>query len=262
MTLVAALIGLATALACVTELDATKMVVTLVFALLAHAGVNVMNDYYDALNDKGAVNTERIFPYTGGVRFIKNGVLGLRETSLIGSALLVLVAIAGMLLAWASAPELLIIGGLGLVIGWNYSAPPFMLNARGPGERCGWAGCSLVAVGADFAQRGQFAAMPLVVTASYSLLLTNIPFVNQFPDRSADEAAAKRTWVVRLGPHGARWGFQSLPDWPTLDYSRTHAGGAPRGFSRRDSDCVTVSACCSVGVASRLPAARPRRLSS
>jgi 1,4-dihydroxy-2-naphthoate octaprenyltransferase len=96
-----------------------------------------------------------------------------------------------------------------------------MLNARGLGEVCVWAGFSLVAVGADFVQRGQFAAMPLVVTSSYSLLVTNILFVNQFPDRNADEAGGKRTWIVRLGPQAARWGYPAIAG---LAYLWTLAG--------------------------------------
>jgi len=207
VTLVAALIGLATAFASGITLNAATAWATVVFALVAHAGVNVMNDYYDALNGTDDLNTERIFPFTGGSRFIQNGVLGVRETFLYGSALLGLVAVGGIFLAWVSGPGLLIVGVLGLVIGWAYSAPPLMLNGRGLGEICVWGGFSLVAVGADFVQRGHFAAMPMNVTTSYALLVTNILFINQFPDKNADEAAGKRTWVVRLGPVTARWGY-------------------------------------------------------
>jgi 1,4-dihydroxy-2-naphthoate octaprenyltransferase len=32
------------------------------------------------------------------------------------------------------------------------------------------------------------------------LLVTNILFINQFPDRQADEKSGKRHWVVRLQP--------------------------------------------------------------
>jgi 1,4-dihydroxy-2-naphthoate octaprenyltransferase len=35
--------------------------------------VNVVNDYYDHLNGTDAANVERIFPFTGGSRFIQNG---------------------------------------------------------------------------------------------------------------------------------------------------------------------------------------------
>jgi 1,4-dihydroxy-2-naphthoate polyprenyltransferase len=37
--------------------------------------------------------------------------------------------------------------------------------------------------------------------------VTNILYINQFPDRKADAAAGKRHWVVRLPPEQARWGY-------------------------------------------------------
>ncbi len=88
---------------------------------------------------------------------------------------------------------------------WTYSAPPLKLNSRGWGEACVWAGFALIAIGADFVQRGQLSTMPLVAVASYALLVTDVLFINQFPDRKADEAAGKHHWVVRLGPLRARW---------------------------------------------------------
>jgi len=41
----------------------------------------------------------------------------------------------------------------------------------------------------------------------YALQVTNILYINQFPDRQADAAAGKRHWVVRLAPRQARWGY-------------------------------------------------------
>jgi hypothetical protein len=49
---------------------------TLLFALVAHAGANVINDYYDCDNDAG--NVERVYPFTGGSRFIQRDLLSPR----------------------------------------------------------------------------------------------------------------------------------------------------------------------------------------
>ncbi|MDO8811998.1 MAG: prenyltransferase [Gallionella sp.] len=97
-------------------------------------GVNVLNDYYDALNGTDAQNTGRIFPFTGGNRFIQNGVLTLAQTRNFGFALLFGVALAEPWLMLRSAPQLWYVGLAGLFIGWAYSAPPFRLNSRGMGE--------------------------------------------------------------------------------------------------------------------------------
>ena len=61
---------------------------TLVFALAAHAGVNVVNDYHDARNGTDAANSERLFPFTGGSRFIQNGVWSAQTTGIFGYLLL------------------------------------------------------------------------------------------------------------------------------------------------------------------------------
>ena len=66
------------------------------------------------------------------------------------------------------------------------------------------AGFALIAVGTDFVQRGAPSAAPWIASAGYALLVTNILFINQFPDRRADEAVGKRHWVVRLGAQRAR----------------------------------------------------------
>ena len=207
VTLVSCLMGLATAYSSAIPIDVPTAAATVVFALVAHAGINVLNDYYDALNGTDAANTERVYPFTGGSRFIQNGVLSLRATGVFGAALFAVVVAAGTWLAVRTGAQLIAIGFAGLVIGWAYSAPPLKLNSRGLGELCVWAGFALIAVGADFVQRGVYSALPLIAVAGYALLVTNVLYINQFPDRSADASAGKRHWVVRLGPDRARWGY-------------------------------------------------------
>ncbi len=210
VTLFGTLIGLGTAQASGVQIVWLTAFVTVVFALLAHAGVNVLNDYYDALNGTDEMNTERVFPYTGGSRFIQNGVLTLAQTARFGVALFAAVMLAGIWLAASSGSGLLVIGLAGLVIGWGYSASPLKLNSRGAGELCVMVGFALIVIGTDYVQRHAFALTPVFASVSYALLVTNILYMNQFPDRKADAAAGKRHWVVRLAPEQARWGYVML----------------------------------------------------
>lgn len=207
ITLGAYLIGLASAYSSGVPLQPAAAVITLLLALAAHAGVNVLNDYYDALSGCDALNAQRIFPYTGGSRFIQNGVISVRATAVFGTALLAVVMLAGIGLARHAGPGLYAIGAAGLAIGWAYSAPPLKLNSRGFGEPCVAAGFALIVIGTDHVQRGSFALLPAVAAIPYALLVTNILYINQFPDREADERAGKRHWVVRLGAERARWGY-------------------------------------------------------
>lgn len=205
--LMAGMLGLAAAAHSGVALHGGLAVVTLLFALLAHAGVNVLNDYYDALNGTDDCNVERIFPFTGGSRFIQNGVLTRTQTARFGFALMGGVALAGLWLMEVSAPQLIYIGLAGLFIGWAYSAPPFKLNSRGVGELCVAAGFLLITVGTDFVMRGNFALEPVWAGMSYALLVANLLYINQFPDRTADAKAGKLHWVARLEVRHARWGY-------------------------------------------------------
>jgi 1,4-dihydroxy-2-naphthoate octaprenyltransferase len=102
------------------------------------------------------------------------------------------------------------IGIAGLLIGWAYSAPPLKLNSRGLGEICVAAGFLLIVAGADFVQRGTMSLTPWLIGLPYALLVTNILYVNQFPDRNADLQAGKRHWVVRLEPSVAARGYRLI----------------------------------------------------
>ena len=206
-SLMACLIGLAVSSYDDLAFDFPVVLVTLLFAVMAHAGVNVLNDYYDAISGTDELNTERIFPFTGGSRFIQNGVLTLAQTRNFGYALLTGVALSGLWLMAHSAPQLMYVGLAGLFIGWAYSAPPLELVSRGWGELCVAAGILLITVGTDFVQRKSFDAAPFVAGLPYALLAANLLYINQFPDRRADIAAGKMHWVARIAVRQACWGY-------------------------------------------------------
>lgn len=208
ITLAGCLLGFATAWHTGVAFDVPAAVATLLLALLAHAGVNVLNDYYDHLNGTDAANTQRLFPYTGGSRFIQNGVFSPRQTLAFGLALFGAVITGGLWLMARAGPGLFWIGLAGLAIGWAYSAPPLKLNSRGLGELCVAAGFLLIVAGADYVQRGAFVPLPWLAGLPYALLTTNILYINQFPDRQADLAAGKRHWVARLAPEQAAQGYR------------------------------------------------------
>ena len=100
VTFVGCLLGLATAAYSGIPIGPALATATLFFALMAHAGANVINDYYDALSGCDEANIERQFPFTGGSRFIQNGVLSQRATGIFGYALLAAVIPAGL---WLTA---------------------------------------------------------------------------------------------------------------------------------------------------------------
>lgn len=207
VTFVGVLLGLASAAATGLPINPASATLTIFFALVAGAGANVINDYYDARSGCDAINEDRVFPFTGGSRFIQNGILSQRATAIFGYGLLAAVIPAGLWLTVHSAPGLIWIGVLGLMVGLEYSAPPLKLQSRGLGEFCITTGWLLVVVGTDFVQRHDFVFAPVAAGLGFALLVANVLYINQFPDIRADARTDKRTVVVRLGVDRARWGY-------------------------------------------------------
>ena len=202
ITLTACLLGLASAGTAGAVHPATALA-TLLLACMAHAGANVLNDFHDALNGADAANDGAMFPFAGGSRLIQQGAVSAPDTRRWALWLLLPLVPAGLLLAWRGGPGLLAIGAIGLGLAWAYSAPPLRLMSRGLGEWVVAAAWGLVVVGADFVQRGHFAALPAALGAGLGLLVACILLINGVPDAAADARVGKRTLAVRLGARGA-----------------------------------------------------------
>ena len=202
-SLVPCLLGFATAYYDGIAIQIGLGLATVLGALAIHAGVNVLNDYYDALNGTDALNTERLYPFTGGSRFIQNGVLTARQTAFYGTGLLVTGTVIGIALAIVAGPGLWVIGVFELILGWAYSAPPLSLNSRGLGELSVAAGFGvLIPLGADYVQRGMLSQLPLWAGIPYALLVANLLVINQFPDRAPTRPPASATGLCAWGPRG------------------------------------------------------------
>jgi 1,4-dihydroxy-2-naphthoate polyprenyltransferase len=148
-----------------------------------------------------------VYPFTGGSRIIQNGVLSPIQMRDFGTVLFMVTIVGGLGLMIEVGAGLLWIGVAGMLIGWAYSAPPLKLNSRGLGEVSVTFAFLLVVVGADFVQRQEWAGLPWLAGWPYALMVTNILYINQFPDRRADMEAGKRHWVVRLEPDQAVYGY-------------------------------------------------------
>ena len=183
VTLIGALIGFATAYADGAPAQPLAAVCALLLGLILHGAVNVLNDYYDALNGTDTINTARVFPFTGGSRFIQNGVLSVSQTALYGWLLLAVAVAGGLVLTTYAGGGLIAIGLPGVLIGL---------------------------AGADFVLRHALSVVPLVAAASFALLVTNVLYINQFPDRDADMKVGKHHWVVRLGTRRAVRGYHLI----------------------------------------------------
>lgn len=205
VTAVGCVVGMAAAAACGCGFSWPRALGTLVLALLVHAAANMQNDFADAMNGADAANTGGLYPFTGGSRLVQNGVVTAQDMRHFSLALAMAVVPGGLLLAVHSGGGLLLVGLAGLVLAWAYSSPPLALMSRGLGEVAVALAWALVVVGADYVQRGRFFLIPAVAALGYGLMIGNVLLANAFPDAAADARVGKRTLAVRLGTRRAAW---------------------------------------------------------
>jgi 1,4-dihydroxy-2-naphthoate octaprenyltransferase len=183
------------------ELDLLALALAIAATACVHASVNVLNDVFDELGGSDPVNTGRIFPYTGGSRFIQNGVLSIRAMAVWGVVLLSIGVLFGAALLLEKGVPVLWFGLAGVTLGIVYSAPPVQLSARGLGEAAVGVGFGVLpVVGAAWLQSPDAALSALLPAVPVACWTMAILLINEVPDQAADAAAGKRTLVVRLGP--------------------------------------------------------------
>lgn len=182
-------------------------IATLAAIVLIHAAANVLNDYFDARNGSDANNTGRIFPYTGGSRFIQNNVLTPLQTLRLGTILLCAGIALGVALVAASGPMLFLIGLVGVAIAFFYSSPP-CLACHGLGDLAvGTCFGVLPVLGAMYVQGYEPELRDALLGFAIGCFAAAILWVNSIPDIEADRTAGKNTLPARLGARRARWGL-------------------------------------------------------
>ncbi len=184
---------------------------TLIAGVCIHLGANVANDYFDHISGTDDMNTEYIRPFSGGSRMIQLGWLSPREVLFGSFVFFGIGGLIGLYLAMLRGFPIIVLGVIGALSGFFYTAPPIRLVSRGVGELfIGLNFGILMTLGSFFVQTQQLILEPVWASIPISLLIAAILYINEFPDHKADGAAGKRTLVVRLGPQRAAKGFAAI----------------------------------------------------
>ncbi len=193
------------------QFDALAAVLALLATALVHAASNVINDVGDDVTGTDRTNIERIYPYTGGSRFIQNQIMTAAEMHRWGWTLIAIASVLGLVLALLKGPTVIALGLAGIAIAWAYSAPSLQLSGKGVGEFFLMIAFGLLpAGGAAWLQSGVFDVVTVLMALPLGIWVMLILWINEVPDRRADAASGKRTLVVRLGLDGARHGYRLL----------------------------------------------------
>ena len=163
-----------------------------------HLGLNVANDVSDATSGADLANANPTM-FSGGSRMIQYGLVSLQTMKMVSLACYAVGIGIGLYLTATRGIELLWIGIAGIFLSIFYTAPPFKLVHRGMGEIAVALGFGpIMVLGTYFviAQRLTFEAFYASLPVAIFIML--VLYVNQVPDRPADEKTGKRTIVVRL----------------------------------------------------------------
>ena len=180
--------------------DSVLFVLALVATLSVHAGANVLNDVGDDAGGTDRLNKDRVYPYTGGSRFIQNGIMEAPVMARLGISLLMVAAVAGLLLLTMKGPMILAFGLAGVALAVLYSLGPLHLASTGLGELAVAAGFGLIPVcGAAWLQGGVLDGAAVLFSLPVSAWVAAVLLINEVPDIAADAATGKRTLPVRLG---------------------------------------------------------------
>ena len=177
----------------------------MVVALAIQVGTNYANDYADGL--RGADSADRVGPQ----RLVGSGLASPGAVRRAAIASFAVAALAGLALAIAVGPELVVVGAASFAAGWLYTGGPRPYGYAGLGEVFVFVFFGLVAtVGSTYVQVEQITALSVAAAVPVGLWATALLVVNNLRDIPSDRAVGKRTLAVRLGDRRTRLVYGAL----------------------------------------------------
>jgi 1,4-dihydroxy-2-naphthoate octaprenyltransferase len=184
---------------------------TLIAGVCLHTGTNVANDYFDHKSGNDEINVEFVRPFTGGSRLIQKGLLSPRTVLTEAIVLFAAGGLIGIYLAVTRGLAILVLGVIGALCGFFYTAPPVNIAARGIGELVVGVNFGiLMTLGSYYVQVHQLSRGAFFASLPVAILIADVLYINEFPDLAADKAVGKNHMVARLGKERAVWGYLVL----------------------------------------------------
>jgi 1,4-dihydroxy-2-naphthoate octaprenyltransferase len=186
-------------------------ILALLGIMAIQSGANMVNDYFDHLSGNDWANKNPT-PFSGGSRYIQEGILTPKAILLTALIALAAGSAAGVVIViLTESLFILILGLIGLLGGFFYTAPPLKLGYRYVGE------CVIVLLfgilpvyGSYYLQTGVIDKTPLLPAFIVGILIFLVIFINEFPDLKADAAVDKKTLVVHFGVPVSVWIYRTV----------------------------------------------------
>ncbi|WP_339780745.1 prenyltransferase [uncultured Marinobacter sp.] len=165
-------------------------------ALLAHAAVNLLNEYEDFVSGLDLITTRT--PFSGGSGALPEAPGAAKRVLAAAIGTLALVILIGLYFLWQRGLPMLVLGTAGVALVLTYTrwitrSPLLCLLAPGIGFGPVMILGTLVALGA------KLDATAITVSVISLLLVSELLLINQIPDAEADRKIGRRHLVITLG---------------------------------------------------------------
>ena len=181
-----------------------RVAAALVVSLGLQVGTNYANDYSDGVR---GTDTARVGP----VRLVASGLAAPKAVKRAALLAFGVAALAGLALAIAVGPVLLLVGAAAIAAGWFYTGGPKPYGYYGFGELFVFVFFGLVATaGTTYVVTERLTGLSVVAGAAVGALACALLVVNNLRDIPTDRAAGKKTLAVRLGDGPTRLLYQGL----------------------------------------------------
>jgi 1,4-dihydroxy-2-naphthoate octaprenyltransferase len=175
-------------------------------SILVHMTVNVINDYHDYV-DGIDLNTQRT-PFSGGSGVLTSNLLKPKQAFWLATLCLLVAMVIGfyfvMVRGWLLFPLLLIAGFSAYF--YNVYLSKWLVGELFAGLNFG----PLIVLGSYYVQTGRYSWEALFASLAPGILTANLLFLNEFPDREADQRGGRRHLVIMMGREDARFLFVAL----------------------------------------------------
>ena len=170
----------------------------LVGMVVLHSGANILSDINDYKKGLDRVPT----PVSGGV---VRGLITTKEARRVSTILFIIGTLIGLMLVYLTGYQLLIIGGIGVLIGVLYTVGgKFALKYHALGDLAVFMNFGILgSLGAWFVQTGELSWIPAVWVIPMAILVIAILHANNWRDISSDKEGKIYTIASILGDKGS-----------------------------------------------------------
>ena len=180
-------------------------VAALLGGLGLHIGTNVINEIYDVRHGIDSITSPRMS------MAILKGRISERGAFLVAWSGFILALVMGIFLTLHRGWPIVLLGLIGFIGGYFYTAPPFQYKYRALGLPLVFLLMGpLMVVGAYYAVTGTFDASLLVVSLPVGLLVTAILHGNEWRDVAEDTRHGFTTFSAQVGRDAAHWVYVML----------------------------------------------------